>query len=99
MSLREDLTPSQRAVPLIHTIDPGFVHHRRIETILGAKGMKYVDGLIQRLPALPEWQRRVRIDHIYTRVMLDWCKANDVKSLGCTSSGCGGGRACPSSPG
>ena len=81
-TFREWLNPAQRAVPLIHTIDPGFVHHRRIETILGSVGMKYVDAFIRQLPELPEWQKRVRVDHIYTRVMLDWCKANDVKSLG-----------------
>jgi hypothetical protein len=44
--------------------------------------MTHVDALIEQLPELPEWQRRVRIDHIYSRVMLDWCNANNVKPLG-----------------
>jgi hypothetical protein len=81
-TLRERLSPEQRALPLIHTIDPGFVHHRRIEAIIVPAAMKHVDQAIKELPELPDWQRRVRIDHIYTRVMLDWCRVNEVKTLG-----------------
>lgn len=81
-TLRERLSPEQRALPLIHSIDPGFVHHRRIETIIGPAVMKYVDQAIKELPELPDWQRRVRIDHIYTRDMLDWCRVSEVKTLG-----------------
>lgn len=44
--------------------------------------MKYVDQAIKQLPELPDWQRRVRIDHIYTRDMLDWCRVSEVKTLG-----------------
>lgn len=27
-SFRDDLTPAERATPLDHTVDPGFVHYR-----------------------------------------------------------------------
>ena len=65
-----------------HSIDPGFVHVRKIETILGPGGMSIIDDQIRRLPPdLPDWQKSVRLDHIYTRTMLLWCQANEVASL------------------
>jgi hypothetical protein len=73
----------QRAVELEHTIDPGFVHHRKIQTILTHKGMEVIDKLISALPGgLPDWQKAVRIDHVYTRVFLAWCRAAGIKPLG-----------------
>lgn len=79
---RSWLTPAQRSVDLHHTIDPGFVHHRKIQSLLGDKGMHIVDTLIERIPSgVPDWQRPVRIDHIYTAVLLRWCKAVDVPPL------------------
>jgi len=54
----------------------------KIETILGPRGMSIIDDQIRRLPPdLPDWQKSVRLDHIYTRTMLLWCQANDVASL------------------
>ena len=47
MLIREKLTPSQRATPLRHTIDPGFVHHSKIQTILGPQGMSVIDNAIK----------------------------------------------------
>lgn len=79
--IREYLTPAQRATPLDHTIDPGFVHLRKIEAILGPASMRVLDNLIAQLPEMPEWQRELRIDHIYTRAMLDFCKQFGIKSL------------------
>ena len=64
--IRDKLTTEQRARDLIHTIDPGFVNRRKIETLLGVKGMEVIDDLTKQLPDLAEWQREVRIDHIYT---------------------------------
>jgi len=43
--------------------------------------MRIVDDLIQRLPALPEWTREVRIDHIYKDVFLEFCRVNNVPTL------------------
>ena len=62
-------------------IDPGFVHTRRVETIIGARGMQLVDNLVRDLPDMPDGARRVRIDHIYTRLMLIYCTANNVPTL------------------
>ncbi len=81
MSIREKLTPSQRATPLRHTIDPGFVHHRKIQTILGPQGMSVIDNAIKDLPDLPDWQKQVRIDHIYTRAFLIFCNQIGVRPL------------------
>jgi hypothetical protein len=45
--------------------------------------MKMIDQAINNLPKdVPDWQRSVRIEHIYTRVMLLWCEANGVRTLG-----------------
>lgn len=79
--IRTQLTSSQRATLLKPTIDPGFVHHRKIQTILGPKGMEIIDDEIRKLPEIPDWQRSVRIDHIYTRVLLGCCNALEIKSL------------------
>jgi len=38
VSTRKTLTIEERTLPLESTIDPGFVHKRKIETILGDKG-------------------------------------------------------------
>jgi hypothetical protein len=79
--IREKLTPTQRATELRLTIDPGFVHHRKVQTIIGHEGMIVVDRLIAELPELPAWQKEVRIDHIYTKVMLALCNQIRVKPL------------------
>lgn len=81
-NIRERLTPAQRTTPLQPYIDPGFVHYRKAQTILGPAGMRIIDELIRQLPAeLPAWQREVRIDHIYTEVMLEFCNRKSVSPL------------------
>jgi len=88
--IREKLTIEQRSRDLLHTIDPGFVNRRKIETLLGGKGMKIIDHLTSQLPQLADWQREVRIDHIYTQVMLDFCRVIKIKTLEVVlSSQCG----------
>lgn len=46
---RYDLTTVQRSLPLELTIDPGFVHHRKIQTILGPK-FDIINNQINKLP-------------------------------------------------
>jgi hypothetical protein len=62
--IREHLTPEQRATDLDLIIDPGFVNHRKIQTIIGKQGMEFIDLNIRNLPDLSEWQKNVRLDHI-----------------------------------
>lgn len=66
----------------VMTVDPGFVHHRKIETILGEAGTEIFNTEISKIPiSTPEWRKEVVIDHIYTRITLDFCKVNGVKTL------------------
>jgi hypothetical protein len=81
MNNRSSLTSEQRALDLGHIIDPGFVNHRKVQTIQGPELMKQVDKAISQLPNLPEWQLRVRIDHIYSEVMLLFCQHLDIRPL------------------
>ena len=81
MSIRDALTSEQRATPLIHTIDPGFVHHRKIETFLGPSNMTILDERIKSLPEMPDWQQRVRIGHIYTQATLIVCNKIGIRPL------------------
>src|SRR5580658_8775892 len=81
-NFRSLLTPAQRAVAVRHTIDPGFVHHGGVQPVLGKPGMDYIDAAIRGRPALPDWQKEVRIDHIYTAALLEACSVWGVKSLG-----------------
>jgi hypothetical protein len=75
----ESLTTEERSRDLNFTIDPGFVNRRKIETLLGEKGMQVIDRLINQLPAT--WNREIRIEHIYTRAILRFCKVNKVCTL------------------
>lgn len=79
--IREHLTPEQRATDLDLTIDPGFVNHRKIQTIIGKMGMEFIDLKIKNLPDLPEWQKDIRLDHIYTEAVLIFCKTLGVQTL------------------
>lgn len=81
-NIRKSLTPEQRSVELKYTIDPGFIHHRKILTILGEKGRSIINDQIDRLPDLPDWQKNLQINRIYTEVMLAFCNALGVKPLG-----------------
>jgi len=44
--------------------------------------MQYVDDAIGRLPPMAEWEREVRIDHVYTEAMLKFCAALGIPPLG-----------------
>lgn len=80
---REQLTPAQRATPLNHTIDPGFVNHRLIETLIGPQNMDVVNQRIRGLPPnLPDWLKKTEIGHIYALVLLVVCNKTEVPSLG-----------------
>lgn len=79
---RAELTSEQRTADMGLTIDPGFVHHRKIATVLRPDAMRFVDHAIERLPALPDHLRRLRINHIYTEAIIKFCAALGVPSLG-----------------
>lgn len=63
-------------------LDPGFVHRRKIEAVLGEGGMKIIDSQIASIPnSLMDWEKEVRIDHIYSRVLLMLCKQLGIRSM------------------
>lgn len=81
-SARGTLSPAQRATPLRYTIDPGFVNHRKCQSFLGPEAMQLLDAQIAALPPMADWERSVRIDHIYTQFMLLACAHLGVPTLG-----------------
>ena len=63
-------------------VDPGFVHHRMIETILGEKGTELIEKKINEINLnTPEWRKLIVIDHIYTRIMLAFCEVHKINTL------------------
>jgi len=80
--LRADFTPEQRSADMRLTIDPGFVHHRKIQTVIGTAGMAFVDKAIAELPALPEGLRKHRVNHVYKEALLTFCEVMGVRTLG-----------------
>jgi hypothetical protein len=91
-SIRESRTSDQRNARLRLTIDPGFVHPRRLQTLVGEAGMALIEDAIGRLPELPGWQRRVRVDNIYRDCLLSFCRVNGVQMLGSLLAVAGHGR-------
>lgn len=63
------------------TIDPGFVHRRRVQTIIRDAGMAIVDDMTKKLPELPTHEFERRLDHIYTQVFLEYCKIRNIPTL------------------
>lgn len=80
-TIRTSLTPAQRATPLHYTIDLGFVHHRKVQARIGYEGMRMIDQAIRELPELPDYLKSIRIDHIYTHVLLLFCNKLGVPPL------------------
>jgi hypothetical protein len=80
-SMTEMFTPKQRASGFAYTIDPGFVHFRRIQTVVAGPVMVSIDGESGALPALPEGLKLTRLRQIYTSNLLRWCRATKVPSL------------------
>ncbi len=79
---RAGLTVEQRNADMRLRIDPGFVHTRKIETVIGPEYMKLLDDEIRRLPdALPDHMRRMRVNNIYSRVLLRFCNAHEAPTL------------------
>jgi hypothetical protein len=78
--LRRELTPAQRAAPMRLAIDPGFVNHRLIETVLGSRGTGAINQQIAYLPLdMPEWLRTTQLGHISTRTVVASCEINKMR--------------------
>jgi hypothetical protein len=87
---KEHTTTEERSLNLFHTIDPGLVNRRKIQTLLGQIGMNIIDEAINKIPKENNALDDIRIDHIYTDVILTFCKLNKIKTLSeVLSSECG----------
>jgi hypothetical protein len=63
-------------------VDPGFVHHGTIESLLGPQGSAIVTQQIEKIaPSTPEWRKAVLVDHIYAQVLTDFLGINGTNSL------------------
>src|SRR5690242_9541789 len=81
-TFREVTTPEQRAANPEPYIDPGFVNHRLVETFVREPGRQVIDEMMRAMPPnTPDWQKEVRIDHIYTKVCLAACRAASLRPL------------------
>lgn len=80
--LRAEYTPEQRSADMRLSIDPGFVHRRKIQTLLGADGMVYIDGAIAKIHEETGAFRELRVNHIYKDALLMFCEALKVPTLG-----------------
>lgn len=80
---RSELTSEQRVHSAFLGIDPGFVNHRKVESVVGQSGIDEINRMVTALPAaMPSYMREVQIDHIYTRVLIAFCSALNIKTLG-----------------
>ena len=79
---REHQTHAQRTAKARLNIDPGFVHHRKIESFIGRHGINLVNAMVEKIPSgLPDYQRQLQVDHIYARVLVDSCAINGIPPL------------------
>ena len=63
-------------------VDPGLIHHRKIEALLGEPGSNVISDLITRIsPSTPEWRKEVLIDQIYSRALIDATGIWKIKTL------------------
>ncbi|PKA06431.1 hypothetical protein [Leptospira harrisiae] len=66
-NLRKELTSEQRLSDLDFTIDPGFLHRRKIETIMPPKLVKFIH---EELKNLPDRHLDVQEDYVYRNFFL-----------------------------
>ncbi len=78
---RDTSTAQSRSIDLWHTIDPGMVNRRLVQTVVGPSGMEWIDKIVKGLPDLPQGLLEARIDHAYSQVLLEFCRALPAKTL------------------
>src|SRR3954453_22624216 len=81
-SLRENETTAVRTADARMTIDPGFVHHRLIQNLLGVEPMAQVNEALRRIPAdAPDPIRELQTDHVYVDAVITLCSHFEVPTL------------------
>src|SRR5437879_4105925 len=81
--IHDNMSAAGRARPFRLTIDAGFVHTRAIHAILDHSGQARLDEIVRQMPAaLTDHIRNQRLLWAYTEVLLRFCRAHDVPTLG-----------------
>jgi len=76
------MSSADRSIEVGHYIDPGFVNHRLVETVLGEPGTRIINELVKQIPgSTPAGQLPIRVNHVYTRITLDFCRTLGVPTL------------------
>ena len=82
MALREHETTSVRTADARMSIDPGFVHHRLIQNLLGVELMAHVNEAVRRIPPdAPSYVRELQTDHVYVDAVIILCSHVGIPSL------------------
>jgi hypothetical protein len=90
ISNRNILDTKARSHDMTQTIDPGFINYRLIDSTFGREFCCLCDKYVAKLPSMPEGLLRARIANIYTRIAVDLCNNEQIKSLNeLLSTGCG----------
>lgn len=79
---KRDLREFRKSNDTYLIVDPGFVHHRKIEAILGRNGAELINNEIAKISLqTPDWKKNVTIDNIYARVLLDFCNLIGIRTI------------------
>lgn len=79
---RRDHTTAERVTDARMVVDPGFVHHRKIQALVGPAGIEIINSTIDKIPKdAPEYVRKLQVDQIYSRLLVDFCAVNNVPTL------------------
>jgi hypothetical protein len=79
---RSDHTTIERTAPACMSIDPGFVHHRLIQNIIGKGGIEAVNAALASIPAdTQSFLRQLQTDHLYVEAVVTLCSHIKAPSL------------------
>lgn len=80
--IRAILTSEQRAQDMRLWIDPGFVNHRLVDSVLGAEWAAAINARLERIPeSMPEGLRQGQVANVYTRALVEYCARTPVPGL------------------
>lgn len=81
-AFREDETTAQRTADARMSIDPGFVHHRLIQNVIGRDALEVLNEAIARIASnAPDHVRQLQIDHLYVDAVIELCSHLEIPTL------------------
>ena len=81
-ALREHETTASRTAEARLSIDPGFVHHRLIQNVVGKAGIEAINAALAQMP--PDTHphlRELQTDHLYVDALITLCSHLEIPSL------------------